>query len=576
VAIALRIPKSTARCERWPWRKRVGAACAAVVTLFVSTPLAGVANDAAAAGPEFTIAVDPAVRAQPLTGRVFVFVSRSAHPEPRLQYGGLADTIPFFGRDVDALPPGASATIDAATPGYPVLTPRDLPSGDYTVQALANVYTRFARADGHTIWAHADAGEGQQFTLSPGNLVSAPVHVRIDAGRSQSIALTLNTVLPPIAPLPDTAFVKHVRVRSALLSRFWGAPVFLGAVVLLPKGYAPTGRRRYAAVYQQGHFSRNAPFGFDPNAAPETPAERAARLARTNRESRYAFTRAWLRGETPPLVAVTFEHPTPYYDDSYAVDSANNGPYGTALLTELIPRLEARFHLVPDGRARFLIGGSTGGWEALALQIYHPRDFNGAWGLYPDPVDFHRFQIGDMYADTSAFTTRRNAWIVSEIPAQRTADGNTVSTMREESRLEAVLGTHGRSGEQFNAWDAAYGPAGADGYPREMWDKRTGIIDHAVIAAMRARGFDLTAYLQRNWARIGPALTGKLHVDVGDDDDYFLNLAVYRLQAFLASTTRPAAHAVFRYGRPMKPHGWQAAPTIEYLREMARRATFTP
>jgi hypothetical protein len=148
--------------------------------------------------------------------------------------------------------------------------------------------------------------------------------------------------------------------------------------------------------------------------------------------------------------------------------------------------------------------------------------------------------------------------------------------MREESRLEAVLGTHGRSGEQFNAWDAAYGPAGADGYPREMWDKRTGIIDHAVIAAMRARGFDLTAYLQRNWARIGPALTGKLHVDVGDDDDYFLNLAVYRLQAFLASTTRPAARAVFRYGRPMKPHGWQAAPTIEYLREMARRATFTP
>jgi hypothetical protein len=515
--------------------------------------------------------VDPATRREPLTGRVFVFVSRHATPEPRLQYGGLADTVPFFGLDVDMLQAGSSAVIDASVPGYPLATPRDLPPGDYTVQALANVYTRFTRADGNTIWAHNDRGEGQAFTISPGNLVSEPIHVRIDPAQARIIPLKLVRAIPPLAPVADTAFVKHVRLQSTLLSKFWGAPVYLGAVVLLPKDYDAQSDRRYPAVYVQGHYSRDPPLHFDPDAQPETRAERDARVLTSNEESSYEFTQTWLHGDTPPMVAASFQHPTPYYDDSYAVNSANDGPYGDALMTELIPHLEAQFHLIPNGRARFLIGGSTGGWEALALQIYHPDAFNGAWALYPDPVDFHRFQIGDMYADTSAFTTQRSDWSASEIPAQRTPDGNTVATMREESRLEFVLGSHGRSGEQFNAWDAAYGPVLQDGYPGQMWDKRTGMIDHNVVDYMRAHDFDLRDYLERNWSRIGPSLVGKLHVDVGDEDDYFLNLACYRLQSFLDATTNPPAKAVFNFGRPMKPHGWQAKPTADYLREMASR-----
>jgi hypothetical protein len=519
----------------------------------------------------FMISVSPHVRRAPLTGRIFVFLTRDGETEPRLQYHGLADATPFFGQDVASLAAGQSIAIDDDSPGYPLASLRDLPAGEYTVQALANVYTRFPRADGHTIWAHNDAGEGQQFTISPGNLISVPQRVHLDPRHTQAIALQLTRVIPPLPPPDDTPWVKHVRIRSALLSKFWGVPIFLGATVLLPKDYASDPQRRYATVYEQGHFSRRAPFGFDPSAQPVTDAMRAERLAAINRESAFTFTHAWMNGETPPLVAVTFQHPTPYYDDSYAVNSANNGPYGDALMTELIPYLEAHFRLIPEGRARFLIGGSTGGWEALALQIDHPDDFNGAWGLYPDPVDFRNFQIGNMYADPSAFTTPRNDWIASEIPAQRSSDGNTVATMREESRLEFVLGSHGRSGEQFNAWDAAYGPVRADGYPAEMWDKHTGVIDHGVVNAMRAAGFDLRDYLARNWPSIGPKLVGKLHVAVGDEDDYFLNLAVYRLQTFLDGTTAPAAHASFAYGRPMKPHGWQAKTDIEYLRDMAAR-----
>jgi S-formylglutathione hydrolase FrmB len=523
-------------------------------------------------GPEFTVSVDPALRREPLTGRVFVFVSRRADPEPRLQYDGLADTVPLFGADVALLPAGRSAVLDSATPGYPLATPRDLPPGDYVIQALANVYTRFPRADGNTIWAHNDRGEGQKFAIAPGNLVSLPVRVRIEPARAQRFALRLVRALPALPPAPDTAFVKHVRLQSALLSKFWGVPMYLGAIVLLPKDYDAQRDRRYPAVYVQGHYSFDPPFGFDPGAQAETRAEREARLDTTNAESAYEFTRAWMRGDAPPMVAIAFEHPTPYYDDSYAVNSANNGPYGDALMTELIPHLEAQFHLLANGASRFLIGESTGGWEALALQIFHPDAFNGAWALYPDPVDFHRLQIGDMYADTSAFTTQRSAWSTSEIPAQRTRDGNTVATVREESRLELVLGSHGRSGEQFNAWDAAYDPVLQDGYPGEMWDKRTGLIDHDVIAYMREHDFDLRDYLERNWSRIGPSLAGKLHVDVGDEDDYFLNLACYRLQSFLDATANPAAKAVFSYGRPMKPHGWQAKSNLDYLRDMAARA----
>jgi hypothetical protein len=522
-------------------------------------------------GPQFSISVDPALRRESLTGRMFVFVSRRPTPEPRLQYTGPADTIPLFGGDVTALRAGSSTLIDAATPGYPLATPRDLPPGDYTIQALANVYTRFPRADGNTIWAHNDRGEGQQFAIAPGNLISTPQHVRIDPAHAQTFALKLVRAIPALPTPPDTPFVKRVRIQSTLLSKFWGVPIYLGAVVLLPKDYNAQSDRRYPAVYVQGHYSLDAPFGFDPQAQPESHAEHDARLEGTNRESPYEFTQAWMHGDTPPLVAITFQHPTPYYDDSYAINSANNGPYGDALMTELIPHLEAEFHLTADGHSRFLIGGSTGGWEALALQIYHPDAFNGAWGLYPDPVDFHRFQIGDMYTDPSAFSTQRTAWISSEIPAQRTRDGNTVETMRGESRLEFVLGSHGRSTEQFNAWDAAFGPVLQDGYPGEMWDKRTGQIDRDVINYMRDHGFDLRDYLERNWSRIGPSLVGKLHVDVGDDDDYFLNLACYRLQSFLDATSTPAAKAVFAYGRPMKPHGWQAKPTVDYLRDMAAR-----
>ena len=148
----------------------------------------------------------------------------------------------------------------------------------------------------------------------------------------------------------------------------------------------------------------------------------------------------------------------------------------------------------------------------------------------------------------------------------------TELTMREENTAELVIATKGRSGGQWDGWQAAWAPVGADGYPKPLWDKRTGVIDKSVAEAMRTNGYDLRDYVERNWATIGPRLVGKLHVAVGDMDNYFLNLGVYRFETFLESTKEPGKGpyyaGTFDYGRPLKPHGWQPWSNQELLRIM--------
>ncbi|HEX5180405.1 MAG TPA: alpha/beta hydrolase-fold protein [Gemmatimonadaceae bacterium] len=502
----------------------------------------------------------------PRTGRAYVAVARDGTPEPRLQAGELARSTPFFGTDVRALAPGQTVIVDANAAGYPLRSLASLPAGDYWVQAVFNVYTEFHRADGRTLWLHQDQWEGQKWNESPGNLVSEPQRIHLDPHRTQTVRLTLSRTLPPIALPPDTKWVKHVKIQSRLLTAFWGHPMYLGATVLLPAGYDEHADQHYAVIYEQGHFTLSPPFGFDPNGTPETAEHAARRRMNTEREPGYEFARAWMSDSFPRVIAITFQHPTPYYDDSYAINSVNDGPYGDAIVQELIPYLEKQFRIVAKPYARILIGGSTGGWEALALQIYHPDFFGGAWGLYPDPVDFRRYQLSNIYEDTSAFAIARSPWLASEVPAERESSGMPTITMRQESQLEDALGTHGRSGEQLEAWEAVWGPTDADGYPAALWDKRTGHMNRQVADYMRDHGYDLRAYLQNHWSTVGPELQGKLHVVVGEMDSYYLNLACYLLQDFLDSTTAPHSDATFTYGRPLKPHGWQPWTDAAFVR----------
>ena len=406
------------------------------------------------------------------------------------------------------------------------------------------------------------------------------MHVKFDPKSRAPITLTLTKKLPDVVVPPETRWVKRIKIKSEILSKFWGAPMYIGATVLLPKGFDTETTRRYPAIYDQGHFGLGAPFGFTETTGDARGGRGGGRGGRggepspfgnapsSAREPGSTFAADWMSDNFPRFVAITWQHPTPYYDDSYAVNSVNNGPYQDALLTELVPLLEKQFRLIPEPNARFLTGGSTGGWECAALQIQRPDFFGGSWCLYPDPVDFRRNQLVDNYADTNAFTPNQSEPPIPERYMMRTPEGQPQVTQRQMSQLEAVLGTHARSGQQFDAWDAAYGPVGSDGYPVRLWDRRTGHIDKTVAAYWRDKGYDLTWNMKTNWPTIGPALAGKIHMYVGDMDNHYLNLAVYIMEEEASKLTNPKANFTFEYGRPMKPHGWQPMTNAEMVRMM--------
>jgi hypothetical protein len=523
-------------------------------------------------GLRFKVSFPASAHPQPITGRVFVVISNRERPEPRLQVGFWGDTSPLFGADVIELKPGEPALIDGTTLGYPLTSLADVPAGDYYVQALINVYTQCHRSDGHTLWVHLDQWEGQQFNRSPGNLYSDVDKVHLDPATGYEINLSLTKVIPPVKIPMDTEWVKHIKIQSDLLSKFWGQPIYLGATVLLPKGYDSHPIVSYPVLYEQDHFSLRAPMRFRTQDEPLSESAKKS-LSENNLETGYQFYQAWNSADFPRLLIVTFQHPTPYFDDSYAVNSANNGPYGDAIMTELIPYLETHFRIIRKPYARVLSGGSTGGWESLALQLYHPDFFGGTWTLYPDPISFEHYQLVNIFKDDNAFFEPGHTWLRAWRPLMRTAEGQVEVTMAQMSQLEATLGSHGRSAQQLEIWEAAYGPVGEDGYPRPLWDKLTGKIDHSVADYMRDHGYDLTAYLKQKWPVIGRQLVGKIHLEVGDMDNFYLNLAVYDLQEFLKTTHAPHYEGSFDFGRPEKGHGWQSMTQENLIRAMAIHIT---
>jgi hypothetical protein len=512
------------------------------------------------AGLRFELSFPANVQGNPVDGRVFVIVTRKADPEPRLQFGksgGQYDSTPFFGEDVAALRPGQQAVIDGRSDGYPLDRLAELPAGDYYVQGFLNLYTTFHRSDGHVVKMHMDQWEGQNFPISPGNLYSEPRKIHLDPAASETIRLVLDRKIPPIELPKDTAYVKHVRFESPLLSRFWGHPIFIGATILLPKDYERDSGVFYPVNYEQGHFSLSAPGGFDEKIALAPDATQRQKERARQREE---FAARWRSDAFPRMLFVTFQHPTPYYDDSYAIDSPNNGPYGQAITTELIPYIEKHYRAIPKPWARILSGGSTGGWESLALQIFYPDYFGGTFSYCPDPVDFHYFEMVNIYEWDNAWY-RKDEWRKTPIPAERNPDGLVLSTMKEQLQYERAMGTGGRSGEDWDCWQAVYGPVSDTGYFQPLFDPATGAIDHGV-AAYWKQHTDLNAYLERRWKEIGPKLAGKIHIWTGDMDTYYLNNAVHLLEDYLKTTSAPPWGGSITYG-PRQPHCWVGPFSLE-------------
>jgi len=494
----------------------------------------------------FEITYDAALSEEPLTGRIFLCFGENDEREPRLQVGRYG--VQFFGIDVENLKPGDKVVIDANTLGYPARSLSEVPAGKYWLQAVFNKYTQFERADGHTLWMHNDQWEGQNWRRSPGNLISPVLEMEVNPSEKNVVSLHMTDIIPPIEVPEDTRWVKRFKIQSKLLSEFWGQPIYLGATVLLPKGYEENPNLSYPTVYHQGHFSLRPPLGF-------------------SEEPENDFFKAWTSDDFPRFIAVTLQHPTPYFDDSYAVNSANNGPYGDAIHQELIPEIEKRFRTIQQGYARLLTGGSTGGWESFALQVMYPDFYGGTWSFAPDPLDFRNVEGFNIYEDTNAFYREQGKYKTPIVNTQDPETGAVKLTSEQRNLMELVNGTKGRSGEQLDIWSAVFGPVGEDGYFKPLFDKATGDIDPEV-AQYWLENYDLRHYLEQNWEELGPKLQGKLHVFCGDMDNFFLNVGVYHMETFLESTTNPYYEGSFTYGR-RGGHSWRPFDNAELLRRMA-------
>ncbi len=481
----------------------------------------------------------------PITGRVYVIITKDDDGEPRDQID--VTGVPFWGKDVHLWTPIRTVRLNDGDPsmiGFPLEKLADIPAGDYYVQAFLNVYTEFHRADGHVVQMHLNAGEGQWLWESPGNAYSDPKLVHLDPAQGCTVYLRLTNVIPPIYPLEpgdvlqqgspeDSDWVKFVKIKSDVVSDFWGHPMYIGANILLPKGYDENPDTFYPVIYMQGHF----------------PGGRAAFGFREGND----FYDFWTSDEAPRFIAAAFRDANPFYDTSYSVNSANVGPYGDAIMTELIPYIEENFRIIQEPWARLLAGGSTGGWEALAMKVWNPDFFSGTWAWCPDSVDFRYHQLVNVYEDDNAYFTEYD-WVKVERPSARRPDGNLLFTIKQENDWERAMAPDDRSGGQWDIWEAVYSPLGDDGYPEPVWDPITGVIDHSV-AEYWMENYDIRYKLEQEWPEIGPKMVGHLTLTNGDMDTYYLNESSYLLRDFLESTTDPYADATFDFGYK-QPHCW--------------------
>jgi len=498
-----------------------------------------------------------------LDGRMLLMISKSGDSEPRFQISDGATTQLIFGIDVDGLQPGQEAAIDASAFGYPLQSIAEIPAGEYYVQALLNRYETFHRSDGHTVKLPPDMGEGQRWNAKPGNLFSTPLKVAIDPAKKDIIKIALDQEISPIEPPKDTKYIKHERIQSKLLTDFWGKPMSIGACILLPEGFDTHPNAHYPLVIFHGHF----PYTFggfreeppDPNLKPDYSERfKTEGYNKIQQEYAYQFYKEWTGKNFPRVILIEIQHANPYYDDSYAVNSANCGPYGDAIVRELIPHIEKKYRGIGQGWARFMYGGSTGGWEALAAQIFYPDEFNGCWAACPDPIDFRAYTIVNIYEHKNAYYQDAD-WKKTPRPGVRNYLGEVGTTLEQANRRELAIATHGRSGEQWDIWQAVFSPVGEDGYPKPIWDKITGEIDPAVAQYWKEH-YDPSYILQRDWKTLGPKLQGKIHIYCGDMDNFYLNNAVYLMEAFLESTKDPYYAGEVKYGDRAE-HCWNGDPT---------------
>lgn len=458
-------------------------------------------------------------------GRLHLIFSKSDEQEPRFYSAWPTQDIePLFSADLSGLSKGQSINFDATTKGFPFDSLTDLPAGKWFVQAIYDTDFLDSRIN------------------SPLNLYSDVITINHDGTSNLSIALSLSKRLPKETLPKEEKFLKFVKMPSPKLSEFWQADMYLRAGVILPKSYYDNPLKDYPVIFNIGGYH--------------------ARFSRAeNLYKNEAFQQYWSAPNTPQMVIVFLDGEAPL-GDSYQIDSANNGPYGQATWQEFLPFLTTKFNLADSAKSRFVTGCSTGGWVSLALQTYYPELFNGAWSFSADGVDFKYFQLVDIYEDDNAFVNENGMLR----PSFRAKDGEVIFSIKREIMMENQMGRHDSyaySGGQWGGWNAVFGPKLANGEPSAIWDPRTGEIDKDIAAQWQK--YDLRAYTEQNWQTLGPKLQGKLHIWMGDMDNFYLNNAMHLYEDMLTKQKEPRSDANFTWVRGAGHCDYETIPMLKEI-----------
>ncbi len=427
----------------------------------------------------FEITLDPKFQKRPYSGRVYVVLTTAPTREPRMHLGNWMHAPQVFSRDVSGLQPGVAVSLGADALAYPFAL-KDLPAGEYRIQGIAR--------------RNLDSPLPGR---SAGDLISAVHKVHIAPESDAVISLHLNRMVEP-NPFVETESIKLAEMTSVALSKFHGRDVKIRAGVALPEGWKDEPARKYPVLYMIPGFSGD---------------HQMIRM----------FQRLNNTGQPGAGVILVVPDPSCFRGHSVFADSENNGPWGWALLHELIPEIERRFHGTESGDHRYVMGVSSGGWSSLWLQITYPESFNGCWSHTPDPVDFRDFQGINLYENDANMYTDGNG--VRRPVIQRA--GQTLMYYEDFIRMEHAMGPGG----QIHSFEAVFSQRSMGGIPVPMFDPRTGRVNTRV--ARTWEPFDIRLVLEENWDELGPKLVDKLHIYGGRLDAFLLDGAVDLLKESL-------------------------------------------
>ncbi len=446
------------------------------------------------------VTIDEQAQGFDSNGRLFLMLTQNPEGEPRTRIWPNADNH-IFAKNFNGLDATMTLTIQGAedwdrTSSW---TLEQVPVGTYYVQAL---------------W---DQDKKESRINAPGNWYSP--RQKVDMKEPAVISLELSEQIGP-RQVVEHPLVRSIDLTSDTLSGWWGKPVHLKATVLLPSKYEANPDRPYPIRYNVAGYG--------------------GRYTRINRLVKdKSFMEWWQSDQAPQIINVFLDGEGPF-GDSYQMDSDNNGPYGHALIYELIPHIEAQYRNTTTAATRFVDGCSTGGWVSLGLQLYYPQMFNGVFSYSPDAIEYTNYQLINVYEDENAFVNEHGY----ERPVWRDTDGEPKMSLQDFIRYENVLGSSGTfvtSGGQFSAHNALYSPKGKNGLPAAIFDPVTGKINKEI--AEHWKQYDFLLHTQENWAELGPELQGKIYIWMGDMDEFYLNLATRKFADYLATTTNPRSDA---------------------------------